>query len=58
MPKIPWYKEFEKVWLAGEESAQHKLKFFLNTKLLGYKENRNYPEKQAVSRLSPHLHFG
>ncbi len=58
LPKIPWYKEFEKVWLVGETAAQNKLKNFLKQKLLGYKENRNYPEKQAVSRLSPHLHFG
>jgi deoxyribodipyrimidine photo-lyase len=31
---------------------------FLNNGLQGYKEGRNFPNKQNVSKLSPHLHFG
>lgn len=43
---------------AGEKEAHRKLNIFIDNKLIGYKENRNYPALQSVSCLSAHLHFG
>ena len=58
MPRIPWYKTMEKVWDVGEQAALKRLKQFLRHGLLGYKEGRDFPSKDNISRLSPHLHFG
>jgi deoxyribodipyrimidine photo-lyase len=58
IPKHHWYKNIEEYWDVGEVSAQNKLEFFMKNYLCGYKENRNYPHKEASSKLSPHLHYG
>lgn len=58
LPTIRWDLKLETNWNIGEFSAQKKLKKFLSEGLSDYKEGRNYPAKQNVSRLSPHLHFG
>lgn len=58
MPQIQWYDQMESCWDIGESAAQNRLNEFLEQELIGYKENRNYPNKKNVSRLSPHLHFG
>lgn len=58
LPVNKWYDKIEKFWEIGESFAQEKLDFFLENHLIGYKENRNFPYKNSVSRLSPHLHFG
>ncbi len=55
---IKWYNNIELMWQVGEHAAQKKLATFLNSYLLTYKENRNYPAKQNVSKLSAYLHFG
>ncbi|WP_448376868.1 deoxyribodipyrimidine photo-lyase [Fervidobacterium sp.] len=47
------------MWLKpGESSAFDVLNDFLNGKLKWYAELRNDPSKDAVSNLSPYLHFG
>ncbi len=58
LPKIPWYRGFEKEWEVGEMGAQKRWNSFLNDGLAGYKEGRNHPGKKNVSHLSAHLHFG
>ena len=58
LPRIKWYKEIEETWEIGEQAAQNKLQYFLDNNIASYKENRNYPSKINISRLSPHLHFG
>lgn len=42
----------------GLRAAQQGLDAFLNGKLGRYGEDRNHPDKEATSRLSPYLHFG
>lgn len=42
----------------GEAEAQALLGEFLNVKLGRYGEDRNQPEQDATSQLSPYLHFG
>lgn len=58
LPKTSWYNKLKKSWSAGEEAAHQKLDMFLNEGLDGYKEDRNFPYKLNVSKLSPYLHFG
>ena len=49
----------EVTWLKpGEASAQKVLKDFLENRLDNYSEDRNDPNKNALSNLSPYLHFG
>ena len=56
--KPRWDETMVKHWSIGEAGAQKRLKDFLEDGLKGYKEGRNVPSKDNVSRLSPHLHFG
>jgi len=58
LPSIPWDKGMMKAWDIGEETAQNQLHHFLDNGLSDYKEGRNFPAKNNVSRLSPYLHFG
>lgn len=58
LPTLAWASEFPNFWTPGEEGAQQQLAHFINQRLHGYKINRDYPERQATSYLSPHLHFG
>jgi len=42
----------------GRLEARKHLENFLSEKLEGYAEERNHPDKEAASGLSPYLHFG
>jgi len=46
------------LWTPGEAGAQTRLTKFLESGLARYTDGRNIPAAEAVSRLSPHLHFG
>ncbi len=58
LPKIKWYQKLEAFWSIGEQGAQKQLRRFIKQGLKNYKDGRNYPAQNNVSRLSPHLHFG
>lgn len=58
LPPINWAARFNDYWTPGENGAQNKLQEFIEYQLNGYKKNRDFPIKNATSRLSPHLHFG
>jgi deoxyribodipyrimidine photo-lyase len=58
VPTLNWATQFKDYWTPGEDGAQHKLYEFIEHNLNGYKKNRDFPIKDATSRLSPHLHFG
>lgn len=58
LPTIPWDREMNQTWEIGEIPAQKRFYDFLDHGLNGYKEGRNFPVKDNVSKLSPHLHFG
>ena len=45
-------------WTPGECAAQERLKAFLADGVVGYADNRDRPDIDATSRLSPHLRFG
>ncbi len=46
------------VFTPGTHAAQARLKHFMAHKLKGYAEQRNHPETDHTTRLSPYLHFG
>ncbi len=58
LPTNAWHEKLRQYWQPGEAGAQTRLKEFLRNGLKDYKEGRNHPGKNHVSRLSPHLHFG
>ena len=58
LPEIPWYREMAEQWSPGEKGANDRLARFLDSGIRTYKTNRNRPDQEHVSRLSPHLHFG
>ena len=45
-------------WKAGSKEGMRRLKYFVGHKLKGYGTQRNKPEIEHTSRLSPYLHFG
>ena len=42
----------------GTHAALNQLRHFVDHTLAGYEKDRNHPEVQGTSRLSPYLHFG
>ncbi len=58
MPQKNWYLPIDQTWKIGEAVAQNRLYEFLDDGLKNYKEGRNYPHQNNVSRLSAYLHFG
>ena len=58
LPKHHWKDKFDEYWNVGERAAMDKYLHFRDNGLNGYKEGRNFPSKENVSVLSPHLHFG
>jgi deoxyribodipyrimidine photo-lyase len=45
-------------FIGGTRSAVRRLSEFLKSGLAGYDKNRNHPEIDGTSQLSPYLHFG
>ncbi len=58
LPRSQWFKSLESTWSVGEHAARRRLQTFAHDRLGDYAENRDCPAQSAVSRLSPHLHFG
>ena len=58
IPSNEWYKQIENSWDIGQVAAHKKLHSFIENNLSDYKEGRNFPSRNNVSKLSPHLHFG
>ncbi len=58
LPKIHWDSGIVETWKIGEKAAHNQLKIFLHASLEDYPDDRNRPDYEGVSRLSPHLHFG
>lgn len=51
-------QRLQKIWNPSEQTAHNALQHFITHGLAGYQENRDFPDRQGVSRLSPFLHFG
>jgi deoxyribodipyrimidine photo-lyase len=55
--KPDWAGGFD-VWSPGEAGGQKRLARFVDEALDRYADQRDRPDVEATSRLSPHLHFG
>ncbi|MBS2010805.1 MAG: deoxyribodipyrimidine photo-lyase [Cyanobacteria bacterium SZAS TMP-1] len=58
LPVIKWDKGIRESWQPGEKGASEQLEKFMRSALRQYKEGRDRPELEGVSRMSQHLHFG
>ncbi len=58
LPRIRWDDGLAAAWQPGESGALAQLDWFCETALTGYAQWRDWPGRDGVSRLSPHLHFG
>lgn len=58
LPLVGWDKGLAATWQPGEGAARQRLERFGARALTGYDANRNRPDLEGTSRLSPHLHFG
>jgi deoxyribodipyrimidine photo-lyase len=45
-------------FIPGEGAANDQIKYFIQNKLNNYSEDRNDPNKNNLSNISPYLHFG
>lgn len=56
--KPDWAGGLRENWKPGEAQAQAQLKAFLKGGVAGYSGERDRPDRDGTSRLSPHLRFG
>ncbi|MGC2620937.1 MAG: deoxyribodipyrimidine photo-lyase [Acidobacteriaceae bacterium] len=57
-PKIDWAAGMREAWTPGETAARARLKGFVRGAVTNYAGERDRPDHDGTSRLSPHLHFG
>ncbi|MDB5566994.1 MAG: deoxyribodipyrimidine photolyase [Tardiphaga sp.] len=53
-----WAGGLRETWTPGEAAAQKRLKQFLKSGVAGYSGDRDRPDREGTSKLSPHLRFG
>lgn len=56
--KPDWARDMDASWTRGEDGAAKRLKDFLRDALKGYADNRDRPDIDGTSRLSPYLAHG
>jgi deoxyribodipyrimidine photo-lyase len=57
-PEPAWDRAFWSQWTPGPAAAHARLAGFVADALAHYPEQRDRPDDDGTSRLSPHLHFG
>lgn len=58
LPTIDWAGMMRKTWTPGEAGGSKRLERFIERGLTAYDGERNRPDHEGTSALSPHLHFG
>lgn len=58
LPKLDWADGFAPLWTPGERGAWDAFERFKDDGVDRYEKDRDFPKEKAVSRLSPHLHYG
>ncbi|MBA3957728.1 MAG: deoxyribodipyrimidine photo-lyase [Parachlamydiaceae bacterium] len=58
LPRIHWDEGIKQSWIPGATEAKKLLSRFLKEGIASYKEQRDRPDVEGISRLSPYLHFG
>jgi deoxyribodipyrimidine photo-lyase len=56
--KPDWAEGLRETWTPGEGEARRKLEAFTHGALQDYRDARDFPGEEGVSRLSPHLRWG
>ncbi|WP_180901398.1 cryptochrome/photolyase family protein [Martelella soudanensis] len=56
--KPDWAAGFGKIWQPGEDGARARLDHFIDEVVENYASQRDRPDRQATSMLSPHLALG
>ncbi|MBV9579367.1 MAG: deoxyribodipyrimidine photo-lyase, partial [Chloroflexi bacterium] len=57
-PVPDWAGGLRATWRPGEAGAMRAVRQFLDDSLGKYSLDRDFPDRDGTSRLSPHLHFG
>jgi deoxyribodipyrimidine photo-lyase len=58
-PAAPdWAEGLRQAWRPGAAEAKARLEAFLEERVAAYAEDRDRPDRDGTSALSPHLHFG
>ena len=55
---VDWYNGLRERWNVSEAGAHQKLSEFLENKLSGYSDGRNFPSRRMSSNLSPYISWG
>jgi len=58
LPTIDWATTMRSIWSPGSASASKRLQSFLDKGVHSYGTQRDRPDHDGTSSLSPHLHFG
>jgi len=58
LPAIDWAATMRETWTPGEAGAAKRMERFLARGLTGYGTERDRPDHDGTSAISPHLHFG
>jgi len=58
LPRIPWDAGIQEHWRFGKDAARARLDDFVRQAAAKYPDNRDRPDLQGTSALSPYLHFG
>ncbi|MFA6915357.1 MAG: deoxyribodipyrimidine photo-lyase [Parachlamydiales bacterium] len=58
LPIMHWDTGLKEAWTPGTRHALKLLDHFISGPILSYKEQRDFPAVEGISRLSPYLHFG
>lgn len=58
LSRVDWAAGLRAAWEPGEPGAHRALRRFLARNLASYAKQRDRPDLEGTSRLSPHLHFG
>ena len=58
LPRIPWAAGLAEMWQPGEAGGTKRLRLFAAKAMESYADDRNRPDLDGTSMLSPWLHFG
>ncbi|QYY37225.1 deoxyribodipyrimidine photo-lyase [Ruficoccus sp. ZRK36] len=58
LPRIGWDAGFYEAWTPTRAGALERLRTFIGEALGDYEDQRDHPDADFTSRLSPYLHFG
>ena len=58
LPEVDWAEGLREMWTPGEKHAHERLSHFLDTSLSDYGDERDRPDHDGTSTLSPHLCHG